>query len=483
MKTVARIILLLITIQISPTLVNAQRKPNILFLLADDMSYPYASVYGEKNIKTPNIEQLAKHGVTFSNAFAASPSCTPSRAGILTGKYPHKLGEGVNLVGKLDVGIPTFVQILRSEGYFVGYERKGWGPGDFNKMGYSENPAGKEITFNNLLKQLDKDQPFFFWFGTNDPHRFFPFGAGKRNGINPDSIKVPGFLPNTSEIKNDLADYFHLIERFDSEIGELLNLLRNAGKLDNTIIVLTSDNGMPFPHAKANLYDHGSRVPLIISHFGNAVQQNIKNNSFVNLIDLMPSFLEFAGVKQVVDIDGMSLVPVVKGIKKSNREEVFLERERHCLCRLDNGMLAGYPMRALRDNNFLYIRNFRPNRSPGGDAEIPGTPSIYGDVDGGPSKALLIDNQNDPGINYYFKLAFDKRPAEELYDVKNDPFNLHNLINDQSHSATIIKMRAKLNDWMEKEKDPRRNGGGDEIDKYVGTTKAWITKWGIVFED
>lgn len=483
MKNIYRLIILYFLSSWLPLSGFTQKKPNILFLLADDMSYPYASVYGEKNIRTPNIDRLAKNGVTFSNAFAASPSCTPSRAGMLTGKYPHKLGEGVNLVGKLDVGIPTFVQILRNEGYFVGFERKGWGPGDYTKMGYTENPAGKEISFKNLLDTLGKDQPFFFWFGTNDPHRFFPFGAGKRNGINPDLIKVPGFLPNTSEIKNDLADYFHLIERFDSEIGDLLNMLSKAGKLENTIIVLASDNGMPFPHAKANLYDHGSRVPLIISHFGNTIQKNSKNNSFVNLIDLMPSFLEFAGAKNIPDIDGMSLVPLVKGLKHSNREEVYLERERHCLCRVDDGMLAGYPMRAVRDNNFLYIRNFRPNRSPGGDAEIPGTPSIYGDVDGGPSKALLIDNQNDPEINYYFKLAFDKRPSEELYDVKNDPFNLHNLATNKIYSATLIKMRSKLDHWMEKEKDPRRNGGGDEIDKFIGTTKAWITKWGIVFED
>jgi len=123
MKFIYRVILFYFLSHLFPPLGIAQKKPNILFLLADDMSYPYASVYGEKNIKTPNIERLAKHGVTFSNAFAASPSCTPSRAGMLTGKYPHKLGEGVNLVGKLDVGIPTFVQILRSEGYFVGYER------------------------------------------------------------------------------------------------------------------------------------------------------------------------------------------------------------------------------------------------------------------------------------------------------------------------------------------------------------------------
>ena len=474
---------LLISLSLFGSSLPAQDKPNILFLLADDFSYPFSSAYGDKIVRTPNLEKLAKNGTKFTNAYASSPSCTPSRAAMLTGKYPHKLGEGVNLTGKLDVQVPTFVQILREQGYFVGFERKGWAPGDYTKMGYTENPAGKEIEFKKLLDTIQQDQPFFFWFGTNDPHRFFPFGAGRRHGIQPDKIKVPGFLPNTSEVRNDLADYFHLIENFDREIGELLTLLSESGRLENTIIVVTSDNGMPFPRAKANLYDHGSRVPLMVSHFGNKYAKNATHSSFVNLIDLMPSFLEMAGVGNWPDVDGKSLVPVLTGKASLHREEVYLERERHCLCRLDDGMLAGYPMRAVRDEKFLYIKNFRPHRSPAGDESIPGTPSIFGDIDGGPSKALLLDNRDDPSIQYYFQLATDKRPAEELYDVQNDPFQLRNLAGDSRYAEALKRMSAKLSAWMEKEEDPRRNGQGDEIDRYIGTTKAWITKWGIVFED
>lgn len=463
--------------------VKAQSRPNLLFLLADDMSYPYASVYGTPLVPTPNLEKIARHGTLFTNAYAASPSCTPSRAGMLTGLYPHKLGEGVNLVGRMDVKIPTFVQLLRNAGYFVGYDRKGWGPGDFTQMGYTENPAGTLVDFKTMLGQVANDQPFFFWFGTNDPHRFFPFGAGKLNGVNPDKVNVPKFLPNVPEIKNDLADYFHLIKRFDREVGELLELLKKSGRLNNTIIVVSSDNGMPFPHAKANLYDHGTRVPLIIGQFNNQLKQNVVNESFVNLIDLMPSFLDMTGVKKMPEVDGKSLLPLLKGEKKSNREEVFLERERHCLCRLDAGMLAGYPMRAIRTKDFLYIRNFRPNRNPAGDESIPNTPSLYGDVDGGPTKAFLIDNRDQKNLQYYFNLGFGKRPSEELYLVKKDPFNLHNLANDKNYAPQKKDLSARLEAWMRKENDPRLNGGGDEIDRYKGTTTAWITKWGIVFVD
>jgi arylsulfatase A-like enzyme len=457
------------------------QRPNILFILADDMSYDYSSVYGSKVVKTPNLERLAQHGITFNNAFTPNPSCTPSRAGILTGKYPHKLGEAVNLVGRLDVSVPTYVQLLRKEGYEVAYDRKGWGPGDYTKMGYKENPAGEQIEFQKLIDQLPEDKPFFFWFGTNDPHRTFPFGKGRESGIDLNKIEVPAFLPDVPEVRGDLADYFSLIKRLDDEVGDLLKILEKSGKLKNTIIVMTSDNGMPFPHAKANLYDHGTRMPLIISGFSNQVLQNKRSDTFVNLIDLTPTFLDIAGVKTKPDMDGISLIPVLKGETSNHRKEVYLERERHCMARAEYDKGAGYPIRAIRTKDFLYIVNLRFYRNPAGDETIPGTTSEYGDVDGGPTKAFILDNRTDQKVKPFFDLGFGKRPQEELYDLRKDPYNVNNVSNVSEYAAIKSELSGKLLKWMEEENDPRSNGGGDEIDEYRPTTWAWITKWSIEF--
>jgi N-sulfoglucosamine sulfohydrolase len=481
MKKQNRLTFLLILAAVTSSHLLYAQQPNILFILADDMSYPYSSVYGDLVVKTPNLERLAQHGVTFTNAYAANPSCTPSRAAILTGKYPHKLGEAVNLVGRLDAAIPTYVQLLRKEGYEVGYDRKGWAPGDFTQMGYKENPAGKQVEFQKMISQLPKEKPFFFWFGTNDPHRTFPFGKGRASGIDLTKIKVPAFLPDVPEVRGDLADYFYLIKRLDAEVGDLLTLLEQSGRLENTIIVMTSDNGMPFPHAKANLYDYGTRVPLIVSSFSKKVMQNKRNDSFVNLIDLTPTFLDLASVGYKPEMDGKSLMPVLTGQTTTHRTEVFLERERHCMARNEFDKGAGYPMRAIRTKDYLYIVNLRYYRMPGGDESIPGTPSEFGDVDGGPTKAFILDNRNDPNVKPFFDLGFSKRPNEELYDLSKDPYNINNVAERPEYASVKKELSEKLLQWMQDENDPRLNGGGDEIDRYKPTTLAWITKWGIDF--
>ncbi|GAB2602599.1 sulfatase family protein [Spirosoma areae] len=458
-------------------------RPNILFILADDWSYPYASIYGDQTIRTPNLDRLAQHGTVFTNAFCASPSCTPSRAAMLTGRYPHNLSEGVSLCGKLDYRVPTYVQLLRKEGYAVAFDRKGWAPGDFRKMGYSENPAGQSAEFSPFIDQLPNGKPFFFWFGTNDPHRPFDLGDGKKAGIDPQKIRLPRFLPDVPEIRGDVADYLSEVERLDREIGQLLTKLETTGHLENTIIVVTSDNGMPFPHAKANLYDYGTRVPLLISRFSAKTKLPKRHDSFVNLIDLMPTFLDWSGVTQRPELDGLSLVPVLRGQKAVHRSEVFLERERHCLCRPEFDYGAGYPMRAIRTKDYLYIRNFRPNRMPAGDETIPNTPSVFGDVDGGPTKVYMMDHRTDAAVKPLFALGFGKRPADELYVLKDDPYNLVNRANEAGYAKIKASLRQRLTNWMQQENDPRQGGGGDQIDKYQATTRAWITKTGIILLD
>lgn len=481
------ILLLLISVSLiaafSPKTKKATTpRPNILFILADDWSYPFAGVYGDKTVHTPNLDKLAKRGVTFTQAYCASPSCTPSRAAILTGKYPHNLGEGVNLVGKLDTAEATYVKELRKNGYAVSFDRKGWGPGKWEKMGYTENPAGKQQDFNKFIDSIGSNQPFCFWWGTNDPHRPYDIGGGTKSGIDSTKIKLPKFLPDHPSVRGDIGDYFAEIERLDREMGDLFKKLEEKRLLDNTMIVVTGDNGMPFPHAKANLYDYGTRVPLVIS-FPKLFKQNIRSETFVNLIDLMPTFMEVAQVPNQYQVDGISLVPILRGDKTVHRNEVFLEREKHCICRKSDLGYPGYPMRAVRTKAFLYIQNLRPDRMPAGDATIEGTPSEYGDVDGGPTKAYMIENSNDFKVRPYFKMGFEKRVAEELYDVNADPYNIKNLA--QSPQYTLIKksLKSKLSKWMHDTNDPRRDGGGDEIDTYPTLDKAWITKWSIIFWD
>ena len=458
-------------------------KPNILFIIADDWCYPYAGFYGNKSVRTPNLDKLAKEGVVFNHAFCAAPTCSPSRAAILTGKYPHRLGEAVNLVGKFDTAETTYHEVLQQQGYAVAFERKGWAPGQFGKMGFSENPCGKEQDFYGFVDSVPDNQPFCFWFGTTDPHRSFEVGSGTRQGIDSSKISVPDFLPNHPIVRGDVGDYLAEIERIDREVGQMIEKLKEKGLFENTMIVVTGDNGMPFPHAKANLYDYGTRVPLLF--YCPKLFPHSQPETMVNLIDLAPTFLEIVGCKmpEKTAIDGKSLVPILRGSSKTHRELVFLERERHCLCRKEGNDYPGYPMRAVRDRNFLYIQNLRPNRTPAGDATIAGTPSEYGDVDGGPTKAYIMDNATKPELKQYLQYAFEKRPFEELYDVGKDPHNVVNIAASPIYAQIKKDLQTKLQDWMVETNDPRQKGGGDAIDTYPPYGKAWITKWSIlVFE-
>jgi len=442
---------------------SARSRPNILFAIADDWSYPHASIYGDKVVKTPVFDRVAREGALFINAYVAAPSCTPSRAAILTGQFPHRLEEGGNLHGFLPKKFQVYTDILEEAGYYVGYARKGWGPGRVEGSGRTRNPAGPQFrSFEEFHKSIPADKPFCFWFGSQDPHRPYEKDSGLKSGKRIEDVVVPPYLPDTPEIRSDMLDYYFEVERFDRELGEILNLLEKSGQLDNTIVVVTGDNGMPFPRAKANVYDAGARVPLAI-RWSAKVKGGKRIADFVSFTDFAPTFLEAAGLKPLPAMNGKSLVGLLEGKKQSGRDRAFIERERHANVR--KGDLS-YPIRAIRTGEFLYIRNLRPDRWPAGDPEMYFSVGPFGDSDSSPSKDLLLDRRNDPEIAKYFRLAFDKRPAEELYDLKKDPGQINNVADQAEYARDRQKLRSMLDQWMKETGDPRAVSDDDRWDRY-----------------
>lgn len=438
-------------------------QPNILVLIADDWAYPHAGAYGDKVVKTPTFDRIAREGVLFRNAFAAAPSCTPSRASLLTGRAPHALAEGGNLWGYLPERFEVYPDLLEQAGYVVGHTRKGWGPGDFKAGGRSRNPAGPQFaSFDAFYQQSPKDKPFCFWFGSQDPHRPYEAGSGAASGMKAEAVKVPGFLPDTPQVRSDILDYYFEIERLDREAGAILRTLEQDGRLDNTIVVFTSDNGLPFPRAKANLYDGGTHVPLAV-RFPRRAKAGQQRSDFVVLTDLAPTLLDAAGLTPPASMAGRTLMPLLEGSKQSDRDRVFVERERHAQVR--RGDLS-YPARAVRTERFLYIRNFRPDRWPAGDPEMYFAVGPFGDIDGGPSKDLLLTRRGDPVIAGAFALATAKRPREELYDLRTDPDQLENVAGRREYQQEQRRLEAMLEKWMRETGDPRSSNDDDRWDKY-----------------
>lgn len=436
---------------------SATRK-NIVFIVADDLS-PTLGCYGDSTAPTPTIDRLARQGVLFERAFCTSPSCSPSRASMLTGRYPHQLAEGTNLWGTLPSRFTNFVSLLETAGYRTGLTGKGWGPGDHTVGGYSGNPAGPLFkSFADFMTGQSNEKPFCFWLGPQDPHRPYDPALKESMALHPDRLKIPAQLPDTPEVRGDLLDYYAEVARFDQAVANVVETLEKAGQLQNTLIVVTGDNGMPFPRAKANLYDAGSRVPLII--LGGAFSGGKRIAAPVSLVDLAPTFLEWAGLPKADGMEGRSLLRFTLE-KAPPAEPVFIERERHAQVRAGS---LGYPARAIRTTDFLYIQNLKPDRWPAGDPKEFMAVGAYGDIDNGPAKRYLIEHRDQ-----YVALAdgaLAKRPAQELYDLRKDPTQQMNIADRPANRATLAKLRQQLLAWRQRTNDPRLTTEGDIIDTY-----------------
>jgi arylsulfatase A-like enzyme len=280
--------------------------------------------------------------------------------------------------------------------------------------------------------------------------------------LKPGSVRVPGFLPDTAAVRQDILDYYFEVERFDRELGQIIQALERMGELENTIVIITSDNGMPFPRAKANVYDSGARVPLVVRWPG-VVEGGRVVDALVSLTDLAPTILEAAGLKPPGVMTGRSLLPLFRAEARPGRDRVFIERERHANVR--RGDLS-YPVRAIRTKEHLYIRNVRPDRWPAGDPERYFSVGPFGDIDGGPTKTLLLDRREEADIARYFRLATAKRPAEELYDLKRDPDQLENVAGTAPYRDAQQRLRAELDRWLRETGDPRATADDDRWDRF-----------------
>lgn len=473
------------TLGVAPALAGeaaADERPNILFAIADDWGWPHAGAYGDPVVTTPTVDHLAHEGVLFQHAYVASPSCTPSRAAILTGQWHWRLEESANLWSTLRKEYPVYPELLEEAGYFVGLERKGWGPGRLEPGGRTRNPAGPQFeSFAEFLAKRPDDAPFCYWFGAYDPHRDYDPGSGARSGIRLDEIRLPPHFPDRPEVRSDMADYYWEVRRFDRELGEMLTLLEKRGELDRTVVVVTGDNGMPFPRCKSNLYDCGTRVPLVARGPDFAAGRVVE--AFVSLTDLAPTFLELGRVAVPEAMTGRSLLPLlargeVDPDELAARGHVLTGKERHVPAQ-EKPDMGGTPMRSIRTLDFLYIRNFRPDRWPAGTpdyerATIEG--AWLADCDNGPTKVSLVENRNTDGVRRrLYELSFGKRPAEELYDLRKDPGQLENVAGAPEYEEVRKTLEAELMTQLRETGDPRVVGGAERLEAYpyYGGAPLW----------
>jgi len=466
-------ILIILLFMLSGCTRELPQRPNILFAIADDWGWPHAGVYGDPVVQTPAFDRVAEEGILFNHAYISSPSCTPSRNAILTGQYHWRLGPGANLWSTLDPTTLVYPLMLAEAGYHTGSYRKSWGPGKLDD--WEDHPAGKRYQegFEEFLAERPENRPFCFWLGTSDPHYPYKKDSGAKSGMDLNAIKLFECFPDNTTIRGDVADYYYEVQRFDSDVAEAIKMLEEIGELENTIIVITGDHGMPFPRCKSNNYDSGARVPLAV-RWGSGIKKPGRIlDDFISFTDLAPTFLELAGVSIPEVVTGKSFVTLLKSkkegfIETTTRDYVLHGKERHVPGQEEN--MGGYPVRAIRNHEYLYIRNFKPERWPAGTPNYMKAAIPYcwlGDCDNGPTKTYMVENQdNDEYHNHLWELSFGKRPPEELYDCRNDPGQLVNLADNPEYEEIREKLASQLLEQLKLTGDPRVMGQGDQFEEH-----------------
>lgn len=466
-------------------------RPNILIAISDDHSWKHTSAEGSPFVATPNVDRIAQSGYRFNNAYAASPGCSPSRASLLTGQHHWMIGAAGTHGSSFPAHYVTFVDLLESEGYKVGFTGKGWAPGDWYMGGRTKNPAGVEYNsvmltdkpqkgispkdyagnFQQFMDERHEGEPFYFWYGAHEPHLRYAEAGHSEEALA--KVEVPAFLPDTKASREMLADYADEIEHFDSHLGKIIAILEAAGELDNTLVIVTADNGMPMPRAKSNGYEYGIHVPLSV-RWGSSTSSGKEIDVPVGFVDLSATILEAAGGPVPEHFVGKSLFGLINGgaMNLDPDRAVFSGRERHSSSRYQN---RAYPQRMMRRGDYLVVWSAKPDRFPAGaprniiDGELGPPHSAYFDIDDSMIKRELIAKRDDPYIGPFFHLAVDKRPEWQLFNVKVDPDCLNDLAPDPGHAGTLAEYKTQLMETLLATGDPRSGAFGDLWEDYPRT--------------
>ncbi len=473
----------------------AARRPNILFCIADDASYPHMGAYGCSWVKTPGFDRVAREGILFTNAYTPNAKCAPSRACILTGRNSWQLKEAGNHMCFFPAEFAVYTEVLAEHGYFVGKTGKGWGPGiALDAQGRKRQLAGKPFdriknkppakgisninyaaNFAQFLEEKPADQPFCFWYGGFEPHRGYSYGVGVSQGGKSlgDIDKVPGFWPDNDIIRNDMLDYAFEIEWFDKHLVRMLQQLERSGELDHTLVLVTADNGMPFPRVKGQAYEMSNHLPLAAMWPEGITNPGRTVDDYVCFIDFAPTFLEVAGVNWeetgMSPSPGRSLTDIFRsprsGVVVPERDHVLIGKERHDIGRPKN---VGYPIRGIVKQGLLYLRNYETSRWPAGNPETG-----YLNCDGSPTKTEILElMRTDPKRRRFWEQAFGKRPQEELYQLSTDPECLTNLADQPDWHEKKIALRKQMIQELKAQQDPRMFGQGHLFDEYPYTSPA-----------
>lgn len=481
------IVVFLLLVSSSNVLLAEQERPNILFCIADDWSWPHASAYGCKWVNTPGFDRVANDGILFHNAYTPNAKCAPSRSCLLTGRNSWQLEEAANHVPQFPTKFKTYPEALNEAGYHVGFTGKGWAPGkaltpegkrrELLVKSYSKRkttPPAKMISsndyaanFDDFLAAAEEGQPWCFWYGATEPHRAYEYGAGvNKGGKSLEQIdQVPPFWPDNDVVRNDLLDYAFEIEYFDQHLVKMLNRLEALGQLENTLVIVTADNGMPFPRVKGQEYEHSNHLPLAMMWAKGIQGTEREVKDYISFVDLASTYLEIAGVdwtqSGMATTPGRSLVPIFEsgasGQIDPSRDHVLIGKERHDIGRPNDW---GYPIRGIVSDEKLYLVNYEPQRWPAGNPETG-----YLNTDGGATKTEILQSRKTEQ-KYYWEWSFGLRPEVEMFDLKKDPWCLQNLANDPEHQQLAAKMKARMEAGLKQQKDPRVLGNGGIFETY-----------------